>query len=597
MKLFTLQKSLILMACLLLVAASRLLVVRQLNMNVDEIWSIWQTFGTPQQILQWTPYDWPPLYYLTLALWRVLVGMYPFMLRYLSVLSFLIGCAALYRVLHRLHDEAAALLVIPAYAALGYIGILGTEVRGYALLLGLMPVTFWLALRYFDHPDWRRGLALGLCLCAMFYISLSSVGAFFILGLYTLLVYRRAVWRWWLPGTAAAVLALPEIREKVNLVARPAATTSIKLPPLPEALLSLFQTFAGSTVVIWAGLLLLAVVLLIYRPRAINRVAVAFLMWAFGGALVLYIINPFLGFFSPRYAWWVMIGIALCTAYGLARLPGITRLAAGVLLIGMIFPAVPMPHLDDFAPSLGTNLEWLKDHIQPGDAIVVDPSTKCGPVEAWDYYTRLYFPNGLSIVNDPTGYRRIWYVTFDGRQDPTLLGEVSDNRIPDRFVGPPGCLFRLFQAPPDVKGIAFENGMRFHGMDVINSDGVIRSTPVALHEGETIHIRLWWSVDRPIDLDYSVGTYILRSDGNLLSQVNSSPILTYPKDAPAETSRWQPGQYYLEERDLTLPYPVARSSAGIYLAVYFWQDQRRLNAPGVDSNGLLLLRKLQIVAW
>jgi hypothetical protein len=320
-------------------------------------------------------------------------------------------------------------------------------------------------------------------------------------------------------------------------------------------------------------------------------------LWAFGGAILLYFLNPFLAFFSPRYAWWVMIGIALLTAYGLARLPGIVRLGAGFLLIGMAFVAVPIPHIDDFVPPLGTNLEWLKDHLQQGDAIVVDPSNTCGPSESWDYYIRLYFPTGLLIVNDPTGYRRVWYVTFEQREDPTLLTQVTEHHVPDRFVGPPGCIFRLFQAPPDIQGVLFENGMRFHGADIIDSDGLVWNAPITRHEGETVHIRLWWSVDKPIAQDYSVGTYVINSKGNLLSEVNAAPMLTSPEGAPVETSQWQPGQYYIEERDLTLPYPTVKSSAGIYLAVYFWQDGKRLNAPGVDENGLLLLRKIQIMAW
>ncbi len=583
---------------LLLIAASRLLVFRQLTMNVDEIWSVWQTLGTPQQILQWTPYDWPPLYYLAIGLWRGLVGMHPIVLRYFSLLFFLVGCAALYRVLRRLHEDSAALLVIPAYAALGYIGILGTEVRGYAVLLGLMPFTFWLTLRYFDHPTIRRGLALGLCLCAMFYISLSSVGAYVILGVYTLVIYRKAVWRWWLPGMFAAVLAFPVIQAKLDLVVvRTAATTGVKLAPLPEALLSLFQNFTGESILIWAVLLLLSVLLLVYRPRTITRLTTAFLLWTFGGAILLYFLNPLLAFFSPRYAWWVMIGIALCTAYGLSRLPRIARYGAGLLLLGMTFVAVPISHFDEFFPTIGTNLEWLRDHLQPGDAIFVDPSNTCGPAESWDYYIRLYFPTGLLFVNDPTGYRRVWFTTFENRQDSAVYSQITDHRLPDRFVGPPGCLMRLYQAPPDLPGVAFENGMRFHGADILDSDGVVWTAPVVRHEGETVHIRLWWSVDKPVTQDYSVGTYVISSKGNLLAEVNSAPVLTYPDGAPAETSQWQPGQIYIEERDLTLPYPVAKSSAGIYLAVYFWQDGKRLNAPGVDENGLLLLRKMQIMAW
>src|SRR5215216_5973057 len=83
---------------LLLVAASRLLVLHHIRMGGDEIWSVWQTLGTPSQIMQWTPFDWTPGYYLTLVFWRGFAGMLPFALRMLSLLVFLMGCAGLYRV-------------------------------------------------------------------------------------------------------------------------------------------------------------------------------------------------------------------------------------------------------------------------------------------------------------------------------------------------------------------------------------------------------------------------------------------------------------------------------------------------------------------
>src|SRR4051794_9929435 len=180
---------------LLLMGASRLLVLHQIRMGADEIWSVWQTLGTPGQILEWTPFDWTPGYYLTLGLWRGFVGMLPFALRMLSVLMFLIGCAALYRVAWRLGGQRAALLVIPAYGALGYIGVLGTELRGYALLLGLLPLALWFLLRFYTHPSWQRAVPLIITLATMPYISLSAFVTFVIVGLFSLILYDKRGWR------------------------------------------------------------------------------------------------------------------------------------------------------------------------------------------------------------------------------------------------------------------------------------------------------------------------------------------------------------------------------------------------------------------
>ena len=69
------QYSIIFLALgLLILAASRLIALNGLELNTDEVWSIWQSFGTPEQIIRWTPYDWPPLYYLILGGWKIFVG-------------------------------------------------------------------------------------------------------------------------------------------------------------------------------------------------------------------------------------------------------------------------------------------------------------------------------------------------------------------------------------------------------------------------------------------------------------------------------------------------------------------------------------------
>src|SRR5207237_8810688 len=56
---------------LLLVAASRIARLNTLEMDQDEIWTVWQTLGSPTQIISWTPYDWSPLSYLIFGAWQI----------------------------------------------------------------------------------------------------------------------------------------------------------------------------------------------------------------------------------------------------------------------------------------------------------------------------------------------------------------------------------------------------------------------------------------------------------------------------------------------------------------------------------------------
>jgi hypothetical protein len=576
---------------LLVIAAARGLRLNHFILNPDEVWSVWQTFGTPEQIIRWTPYDWPPLYYLSLGLWRGVVGPYPILLRWLSVLAFMVGAACLYRVMRRLRDAWAGVMAILVYGGLGYSILLSTEVRGYALLLGLMPGALWLMLAYFERPNWRVGSLLGVCLTAMFYISFTSAGAFLMLGLYTLIAYPRKLWRWWLPGLILLIAALVEVLYKLQLVVgRVEGLRQIALPPLLQGLFNLFWYFAGNGWVLWGLLLMAATGLIFYRQRRISSHTLGLFVWVFLAPVLMYALYPVMGFFSQRYAWWIMIGLALWIGWGLSYLPKPAALGAGaIMLVAMTYPLPISSYSFDFSP-ISDNMAWLSQHIQVGDVFVRDPHVNCGDPEEWDYAIRTYFPNGLSFVSDPAGHRRVWYVV-GALPDQTIQNRVSQNRIQPIFVGPPGCAFRLYEAPPDEPGTAFANGMRFHGADVMDGD-VPWSGPVVRRRGETVRLRLWWSVDKAVDRDYSVGTYILRDNG-LLAEVNDAPQVT---DGPRETSRWQTGRYYVEERVLQLP-QGGKGDYDVMLAVYYWEDGKRTAAPGLNEAGLLLLNHLYIKAW
>jgi hypothetical protein len=589
------------LACMLVViAASRIMRINEMAMYPDEVWSIWQTFGTPQQILAWTPYDWPPGYYLTLGAWRALTGAYPIVARYLSILAFMIGAASLYRVMRRLSGERAGILSTLAYATFGYGILLSTEVRGYALLLALMPLAFWFTLRYFDYFQIRRALLLGVCLAAMFYVSVTSIGAFFILGVYTLVVYGKRVWRWWLPGLVAVLLALSEITSKFALgISRTEATRLQVKPPLLQALGEFFAAYAGETIVVWVVLFLLTAILVFYR-RALQRETIALFIWVVATPILLYISNPLLGFFSNRYSWWIMVGLAMWAGWGLSLLPRVGTMAITTIFAVMMFTPIPIGNyigLDTFSP-LEANFRTLSDYMTTGDVFVTDPSNRCGGAEEWDYFLRAFYPDGLQFVQDVAGYRRVWYVMGNGPQNPTLSSSITEGRIDSgQFVGPPTCLFRLYEAPPSREGVPFNNGMRFHGIDIMDGQRPW-SAPVARREGESVRIRVWWSVDRPVDLDYSVGMYLLwTTDGSMAAQVDGPPQLIYPQSAPPETSRWTPGDYYIEERELTLPLPAPKVTLILSMAVYYWENGVRVAAPGVDNDMVLRIQPIYIKAY
>lgn len=84
----------------------------------------------------------------------------------------------------------------------------------------------------------------------------------------------------------------------------------------------------------------------------------------------------------------------------------------------------------------------------------------------------------------------------------------------------------------------------------------------------------------------------------LLSIPSQALVFTnWVLDTPQETSRWKPGQFYVEERDLELPYPMARGNVSILMVVYFWGDGRRIPAPGADENIAHLLNIVREMSY
>jgi len=585
-------------ALLLAVAASRILRLNGMEMDIDEVWSIWQTLGTPRQVLAWVPYDWPPLYYLGLAAWKEAVGIHPVAVRYSSVLLGLCGVAFTYRLGQRMRSAEAGILAASVYAALGYAIFLSLMVRGYIAVYALFPLTMWLALRYFDRPRPVWAVGLGVSMAVLFYLYFPSVIACVVLVLYTFAIDpRRAIRRWWFPAGLALALATPLVIVKADLVIRRTeATHTIKQPALFEALKKLLlEGYAGNAPAFWGIVFVLATGLaFVCRRRFARGPALFLLAWPTLGAVAMYLVNPLLGFFTVNYAWWIMFGLALWMGFGLACLPGRVRTGALIVLGGVMFLPIPVAHYHFGVPTppLIASFSWLRDRLLPGDVLIMDPNIEF-PFEAWDYFERVYFPQGLPYAEDPTGYRRVWYVCQVEREDPQLLAAVEAGRLPSIFVGPPDLLIRLYEGPPDLAGRSFENGLRFHGADVLRNQR-IDTGPLVRHEEESIHLRLWWSVNAPPPFDYSVGTHVLDAHNRLIAQFDGPPQV---KDTSWETSRWQPGRYYVEERTVKLPGDLTTGYYALYLTVYQWWDNTRLRGEGTDEKGLLLLDRIYIRAW
>lgn len=624
----------ILLIALIAVFFSRVSRLPTLEMGKDDVWSVWMTLGSLPDTLARVPYDWPPLSYVMIWVWRQFTGISPYTLRTLTALILLIAAALTYRVgvaltpgnnsLKRRAGIMAA-LVLPG---LGYIVYISTLNRGYVVNLALFVGALLQVIHYHRRPGLLRAFFIAATLSAMFYIHLTAVFGMVMIGIYGLIVYRRP-FLWIAPTVITALLCAPEAIRKVSDIAvkqTNAALYGVYVPPV-DRIANHYLDYLGSQAALWGALFLIAAAFLLdltYRRRerlaarlnelislrANNYISPEGRSIRHGAALIVWVLMPLILFpitrgvdaFQARHLAWVMVGIALLAGWGLALLPRPGLIACVVVLIGIQFAPMPLHERYETVQRLPLieAFTQLRDRVRYGDALLFDLTCAgCVPIDAeeWDYFARLYFPNGLRFITAEQArtdrYPRVWYVHFKDRGVPELYSAARDRRAISQEFDAQFFQFQLFELPVDPNGLVFTNGMRWHGAELLNSTG----NDLVWREGDRLQVRLYWSADTVLTLDYSVAIYITRTDDPAqtpLVQSDSAPQIVTGETA---TSRWALGERYIEERTVTLPYPATTGDYTVYLAVYQWWDNTRFAAPGATPDLLLPIGSLYIKAW
>ncbi len=593
------RRMLLLVPLFLLLALTRIPRTLDASMDWDEIYTVWQSFGSLDQVVGWVPYDWPPLHYAIVWFWQNLVGPHPFVQRYFSTLVLFLGTAFMFALVRKItkHVPASALAAL-AYIAPAHILYLSLLIRGYVFIYALAPLLTYLLILYFEKPTFRRALLIAVVGAAMFYIHLTAVIAYLVAGIITFSLLGRRVWRVWLPGILMALFALPEILAKFTLTVNRSANLvqqSLASPVIlyPAWYFNFLGAGAPVFVVLTLVALLAALTLSKYRRLIIALVIIVAIPY------LSYSLARFLRFDAYRHLHVFTFGICFLLALAAIRMGRNFTLVAGAALIAVMLLPVS---LDEFiiyqTPPVLQNFEWLAKHWQNGDVMYRDPTTKIIQPHAWEYFARVYFPQGLPMVTSPVGYRRVWYATADGWNLPETKALVENGRIPREYVGPWNLLFRLYEGPPDLVGKPFANGLRFHGMDI---EGSVTGQFQVAHENQTLKLKLWWSVDHAIEADYSITVQFLNRDGALISQTTDR---TGSADVPKETSHWEAGRFYVDTLILTTPDNSilgqgALNGLPLQLIVYQWWDGKRIGLQ-YDEAGAppeLPLGDLSIMAW
>lgn len=602
---------------LLLLAAVRILSLQDVTPSFDEMNILNHIDGNLYEVFRWTPYDWPPLHFLSLSIWEDLVGQNPFALRMFPVFCFMVSAASLYHILKFRISTIAAYIGTLIFGRMVYVIFISYELRGYSLMFCMILLAWLIAGKMSRRPSGKYLFLFAFFLIAALftsYISIFPVALILIDSLLMNRVHVRSMVNrqkgrmkpiYWLMLGVILLIATTPILIKILPLAyhRVEYTLTLSQLPFAEAIADWFNRIVGRSAGIIFVLLLVGVLALILQ-RKITGLQALFLVWGILSIPIFYFLNPYSDFFNVKYSSWITIGMAGFIAATLSiQQRWVRRAVLGISCLIWLFPVqltVP-PSFYWPAHHLYRSFEWLSEKMHADDVVLLAEDQEClMEADYWNHPFQLHLPQGLEFVDTAEGHRRVWFVTADGSPSSKHWETLRSDYIERHFVGPPACLFRLYEGPPDREGRLFDNGMRFHGAQfMIDHEVTTPGVLPKLREGEKFHIRFWWSNDRVLKQDYSVGTFFLKAhppnQGEVLFEKHGPPLPSHPSIASLETSQWQVGQWYYEDRELQVPYPFLRQMLDLRLAVYHWETpSKRYLAEGTDSFGLLPVMQILV---
>ena len=263
----------------------------------------------------------PPLYYLLLDGWSLLLGESVFIVRLLSALLALPGLAAVYASGRLLFDRRVGLMALLVTGTASFFIYYTREARMYTLLLALAALSMWAFLRWLRRPTWTRSLVYTVLLAALIYTH--YVGALVILTQAVYLVGLRFAGdetpeRPFLPYMGALVLFAPWLPAFAGQVgAHPAG-------PLAAALPSDWGTVAALWFVLTSahgGLFVVPVLLALPRASRYKHSLALLVLWFLLTPVILFALNAWYApLFQIRYTIAILPAGALLVAYGLRHM-------------------------------------------------------------------------------------------------------------------------------------------------------------------------------------------------------------------------------------------------------------------------------------
>jgi hypothetical protein len=283
----------------------------------------------------------PPLYYSILHYWIGWFGIDTASVRGLSVIFSSLTAGFIF-FFARKHLNLITAFVATALFTFSNLNFhFAQEVRGYALLVMLCTLSFFLLIAYLNTKKWKLLIPLAIVNALLLYTHYTAVIALIaqVVGLILLYGNRfKLLWPYAVAGVASLLTFIPELMQ-LNDDKFENTSKWLHAPELSNSL-DLAEYMLQSSALLWISLslILISSVLLIQQKKWENAKQLGLLFcWGYGSILIGYGMSQWVPMFTARYMQFALTGIFVCTAYSIAMLP-LAKSVRGIAMLGIIVP-------------------------------------------------------------------------------------------------------------------------------------------------------------------------------------------------------------------------------------------------------------------
>jgi len=529
----------------------------------------------------------PPLYYYALGAWMAVAGDSLLAMRTFSALCSVLTVPLVYVLARRMAPAGAALprrqiaLLAALLFALSDPDIaMAQEVRNYAFHKLVLVISVLAYVRWVARPARGRRAAWIAANIANLYTFYLGGLLLVAEGLHALLYLHGRERRQAIGSLAAACVAflpwfLTGFLDQVLTPNPLFILTAVDDQPLSWALHQFF-TQEWPLVI---GLMLLGLAAVTYSAEGAPRLrwrpdgeGFLLLAWVALPFAVIGLIGLVRPFFSPRWAILVTPAIAVLTARGLGNLrqPGRGLLLAVLLVYSVTTVDFywPKPPWDRVAAN-------VLAYARPGEPVLLEVNND-------DYSVGYYLERALPA--ESVRSLRMWRDATDpATYHNELTAFLADPAPQTMWVvawGADHDIFNQLERHGFRRSFTLTTDHVGNALDVHRYDRPPAGEPLAVYESGLIlrraevypaagRVDLWWSVDAPVDRDYTTSAFALDGGGQLVAQDD-----TFPARGTRPTTGWLPGELIYDPHPLQPALPPGAYSIGVQ--TYYWADGAKI---------------------